>query len=71
MTAVRSHFTPPAGTGYPATNANGDSALGNGRTACTAKEAGGDVGGVVIALTTDSSYCTAHGVTTGETGLRR
>lgn len=70
MTVVRSHFTPPAGSGYPA-NANGDSSVGSGRTACTAKEAGGDVGGVVLTLTADSSYCTAHGVTTGQTGLRR
>jgi hypothetical protein len=71
MSVVRSHFLPPAGAGLPAALANGDSKLGNGRTACTAPESGGDVGGVVITLAADSAYCTANGVTTGETGLRK
>jgi hypothetical protein len=71
MTVVRSHFLPPAGVGLPTAIANGDSKLGSGRTACTATESNGDVGGVVITLTADSAYCTAHGVTTGETGMRR
>ena len=71
LTVVRSHFIPPAGVGEPTAAANGDSKLGNGRTACTATEAGGDVGGVVVTLSADSAFCTAHGVKTGETGLRR
>ncbi len=71
LTVVRSHFIPPAGVGEPTTAANGDSKLGTGRTACTAAESGGDVGGVPILLTTDSTYCTNNHVTTGETGQRR
>lgn len=70
LTVVRSHFLPPAGSGEPATAANGH--VGNiARSACTATEAGGDVGGQVINLTDDSNYCSTNGVTTGQTGLRR
>jgi hypothetical protein len=74
MAAVRSHFAPPnvtIGGNLITTLANGDKKLGSGTTYCTATEAGGDVGGVVISLTTDSSYCHTNGVTTGHTGERR
>jgi hypothetical protein len=79
MTVVRSHFTPPAGTGYPATNANGDNALGTTKTACTTAEAGGDVGGVILLRTgsatlngfeSDNSYCSSTATTDGQTGHR-
>jgi len=69
LKVVRSHFIPPAGTIQPTTAANGHVGLAS--SACTAAEAGGDVGGVVYTLTADSAYCTAHGVTTGQTGQRR
>jgi hypothetical protein len=64
MTAVRSHFTPPAslsGSSYPTTNANGDTFLGGyyagtASTYCSAQtEAGGDVGGLIISLPGTSS----------------
>jgi hypothetical protein len=69
LKVVRSHFIPPAGTIQPTTAANGHVGLAS--SACTAAEAGGDVGGVVYTLTADSAYCTAHSVTTGQTGQRR
>ena len=69
LKVVRSHFVPPAGAGEPTSAANGHVGLSN--SACTAPEKGGDVGGVVYALTTDSSYCSTNKVTTGQTGERR
>jgi hypothetical protein len=63
--AVHSHFIPPAGTGYPATAYNGSA------RACSPKEAGGDVGGVVLTKAGDYDYCYDFGLTTGRTGLRR
>lgn len=69
LKVVRSHFIPPAGAGEPTTAANGHVGLTN--SACTASEAGGDVGGVVYTLTADSSYCSSNKVTTGHTGQRR
>jgi hypothetical protein len=69
LTVVRSHFIPPAGVGEPATAANGHVGLSS--SACTAPEAGGDVGGVVFTLRADSSFCTTNHVTTGETGHRQ
>jgi hypothetical protein len=69
LTVVRSHFIPPAGSIQPATAANGHVGLTS--SACTATEAGGDVGGRVLTLSGDSAYCTANSVTTGQTGLRR
>lgn len=70
LTVVRSHFIPPAGAGQPTTAANGH--VGNiTSSACTATEAGGDVGGVIFTLAADSTYCTTNGVTTGQTGQRR
>lgn len=76
ITTVRSHFAPPSvtvGSGNAIIPANGDTQFAQGSSShCTAMpEAGGDVGGVVIALSTDSTYCTQHHVTTGQTGLRR
>jgi hypothetical protein len=70
MTVVRSHFIPPAGTGQPTVAANGDWQLNDGSSACTANESGGDVGGVVITLTTDNGNCTGSSKT-GLTGQRR
>ncbi len=69
LKVVRSHFVPPAGTGEPTSAANGHVGLSS--SACTAPELGGDVGGVVYLLTTDSSYCSNNKVTTGQTGERR
>ncbi len=69
LKVVRSHFVPPAGSGEPTKAANGHVGLSN--SACTAPEAGGDVGGVVYTLTADSSYCSTNKVTTGQTGKRR
>jgi hypothetical protein len=69
LTVVRSHFIPPAGVDEPTTAANGH--IGLTSSACTAAETGGDVGGVVYSLRTDSSYCTTNNVTTGHTGQRQ
>jgi hypothetical protein len=71
LTVVRSHFIPPIGANEPTTPANGDSKLGNGRTACTAAESGGDVGGVVLTLAADSSTYCVSGNTTGLNKQRR
>jgi hypothetical protein len=68
LSVVRSHFTPPGVTTNPL--ANGDSKLGAMNSPCNATEAGGDVGGVIFTLTSDSSYCSTHGVKTGQTGHR-
>jgi len=68
LSVVRSHFIPPAGTIQPTTAANGSGS--DSASKCTSPELGGDVGGVVYALTTDSTYCAQHGVTTGHTGQR-
>jgi hypothetical protein len=70
LTVVRSHFLPPAGAGEPTVAADGH--VGNiTGSACTATEAGGDVGGVVSTLATDSLFCTNHRNNTGNTGQRR
>jgi hypothetical protein len=69
MTVVHSHFIPLVGGGEPTTAANGS--VGLATSACTAPELGGDVGGIVLTLTADSTYCRTHGVTTGQTGMRR
>jgi hypothetical protein len=69
LSVLRSHFIPPAGAGEPTTASNGHGS--DTSSACSATEAGGDVGGVVITLTADSRYCSTHGVTTGQTGERR
>lgn len=65
LTVVRSHFVPPTES---LTAANGH--VGLPASSCTAAEKGGDVGGVVLDLNSDSDYCDANGVTTGQTGLR-
>ncbi|AEU37443.1 hypothetical protein [Granulicella mallensis] len=81
MLVVRSHFAPPAQT-LTAADGSGSTAFGtNAATACTLPENGGDVGGVVIGLKTnslsqspltvsDNSFCTSTNVT-GQTGHRR
>ena len=69
LSVVRSHFIPPVGAGEPTTAANGHGSLAT--SVCTATEAGGDVGGVVQTLVADSTYCSRHAVTTGQTGLRK
>jgi hypothetical protein len=68
LSVVRSHFTPPGVTTNPL--ANGDSKLGAMNSPCNATEAGGDVGGVIFTLTSDSSFCSTNGVKTGQTGHR-
>jgi len=82
MNVVRSHFLPPAGSGLPTTLSDGSKQLHSGSAvACSSTETGGDVGGVVIGLTSssytqspltlsDEYYCT-HTSTTGQTGHRR
>jgi hypothetical protein len=70
LTVVRSHFIPPAGSIYPATAYNGHDGSSH-SSVCVEPDKGGDVGGVVYTLTADSSYCTSHSVTTGQTGQRR
>jgi ABC-type phosphate transport system substrate-binding protein len=69
LTVVRSHFKTPVGLGEPAAVANGH--VGLPASACTAPESGGDVGGVVLTLRSDSAFCTDNDVTTGQTGQRR
>lgn len=54
LTVVRSHFTPPT---VATTPNNGD---------CTAPEAGGDVGGQVLTISSDVAFCP-----TGQTEMRR
>jgi hypothetical protein len=68
---LHSHFVPPTVT-FSSTNipANGSSAFTPSASSCTAAEIGGDVGGAILTVTSDQSYCTAHSVTTGDTGLR-
>lgn len=74
MTTIREHFTPPlglSGSTYPSTNTDGDKQFTT-RTACTAlPEAGGDVGGVVVTLSANSTWCTNNANTHGQTGGRR
>lgn len=65
LSVVRSHFIPTGVTTVPANGHGSDTG-----SKCTATEEGGDVGGVVLTLTADSSYCAAHATTKGETGLR-
>jgi hypothetical protein len=67
LSSVHSHFTPP---GQSVTPANGSGSLGSG-SACSAPELGGDVGGQTVFYTSDSRFCSMHGVTTGQTGLRK
>jgi len=69
ITVVRSHFIPPAGSGQPTTAANGNFGLSSSN--CTVTEAGGDVGGVVLSLSADSTTCATQSVQTGTTGQRR
>jgi hypothetical protein len=67
----RSHFAPP-GISFPGSNGiadrpgNGGVSFYNGQGACTATEAGGDVGGTIIPIAyTDQSYCTDTGTVYG------
>jgi hypothetical protein len=69
LTVVRSHFVPPAGTIQPSTAANGH--VGLVLSNCSNPEAGGDVGGVTILLSTDSDTCSRTGNLNGTTGSRR
>lgn len=69
LVAVRSHFIPPAGTTQPSTAADGNVGLPS--SSCTATEAGGDVGGVVLALSDDSDWCSTNHNPNGQTGQRR
>lgn len=69
LSVVRSHFIPPAGTIQPTTAANGNFGLSSSN--CTVTEAGGDVGGVVLSLSADSTTCATQSTKTGTTGQRR
>lgn len=69
LSVVRSHFIPPAGSGQPTTAANGRFGLSSSN--CTVTEAGGDVGGVVLTLSADSTTCSSQRTKTGTTGQRR
>jgi hypothetical protein len=78
LQVVRSHFIPPVGTGEPTIAFDGHVGLTS--SACSATEAGGDVGGVVIALKgaamppepdSDNTYCSSTGIVNGQTGHRR
>jgi hypothetical protein len=74
LKVLHSHFVPPTVT-FSSSNtpANGSNAFTPPLSAtgtCSAAEIGGDVGGAILTVTSDQSYCTAHGVTTGDTGLR-
>jgi len=67
----RSHFAPP-GISFPGSNGianqpgNGGVSFYGGQGACTASEAGGDVGGTPIPIAyTDQSYCTDTGTVYG------
>jgi hypothetical protein len=64
VTMVRSHFAPPGVT----TPLNGG-AISNGSGATS--ESGGDVGGMVYTITSDTDYNTDFGITTGNTGHRQ
>lgn len=70
LSAVHSHFIPPAGSIQPTTAANGQG-INYPSSVCTSPELGGDVGGFVYALSTDSTYCANTGKTTGHTGQRK
>lgn len=67
LTVVRSHFIPPAGTTQPSAAADGNVGLPS--SFCTNPEAGGDVGGAIITLATDSNTCISN--PNGDTGHRR
>jgi hypothetical protein len=81
MSVVRSHFAPPTVT-VTASDGSGNVAFGSNKAAaCSATETGGDVGGVVIGLTSsldtqspltssDETFC-QHTSTAGQTGHRR
>lgn len=69
LSVVRSHFIPPAGTGQPTTAYNGNFGLSSSN--CSPTEAGGDVGGVVLSLSADSTTCASQKIKTGTTGQRR
>jgi hypothetical protein len=69
LSVVHSHVVPPAGAGEPTSAANGH--VGLPTSVCTATELGGDVGGTVLTLVADSTYCSRNGVKTGQTGLRK
>ncbi len=71
LALVRSHFVPPLPTNQPTPAANGHVSLASSN--CTNPEVGGDVGGVVLSLTADSSTCRsqATGAKVGTTGDRR
>ena len=78
MTTIREHFTPPAGlTGntYPSTLTDGDKQFTNTTNCSATPEAGGDVGGVVVPLTSgtnnNSTWCSTNSNTHGQTGSRR
>ncbi len=71
LTVVRSHFVPPIPSDQPTPAANGR--VSDHTSFCNAPEVGGDVGGVVLSLTADSTTCGGQtaGHRVGTTGSRR
>jgi len=71
MAVVRSHFVPPVPSTQPTPAADGH--VGFVTSLCTNAEVGGDVGGAIFSLTTDSATCRsqAAGNKVGHTGQRR
>jgi len=69
LSVVRSHFIPPAGSIQPSAPANGH--VGLTTSFCSTPEAGGDVGGVVLSLAAESSFCGTSGNHAGHTAERR
>jgi hypothetical protein len=73
LNVVRSHFVPPVPSTQPTPAANGRVGTISSTSHCTNPEVGGDVGGVVLSLTADSTTCITQptGSKTGTTGSRR
>ena len=77
LKVVRSHFVPPApdpvvanvSDGQPTPAFNGN--VGAPTSHCVATEVGGDVGGVVLLLSNESTFCITQPVKTGHTNQRR
>lgn len=66
----RSHFAPP-GITFSGTNKPSNHGNLNGYGKCTTAESGGDVGGVVLFVTSDAVYCNNTGSTFGMVNRRK
>jgi len=65
MSRIRSHFAPPS-ISFPVSSVPANGSGGS----CSTTEAGGDVGGVILTVSADQTYCTANSTTDGQTGER-